>query len=85
MTKLMCALVVMLFWANTAHAYIDPASGSAIMSAIIGFFVAVSLAVKTYWFKLKSLFTRRTVSREDTSQDQNTSATQKTESAQSSQ
>ncbi len=39
-----------------AHAYIDPGSGSAIMSAIIGFFVAVSLAVKTYWYKIKSLF-----------------------------
>ncbi len=39
-----------------AHAYIDPGSGSAIMSAIIGFVVAVSLAVKTYWYKIKSLF-----------------------------
>ena len=38
-------------------AYIDPGSGSAIMSAIIGFFVAVGLAIKTYWYKLKSLFT----------------------------
>jgi len=39
-----------------AQAYIDPGSGSAIMSAIIGFIVAVGLAVKTYWFKLKSFF-----------------------------
>ncbi len=39
-----------------AHAYIDPGSGSVIMSAIIGFIVAVSLAVKTYWYKIKSLF-----------------------------
>lgn len=41
-----------------AHAYIDPGSGSAIMSAIIGFLVAISLAVKTYWYKIKSLFGR---------------------------
>ena len=42
-----------------AMAYIDPGSGSAIMSAIIGFFVAVSLAIKTYWYKLKSLFMKK--------------------------
>lgn len=39
-----------------AMAYIDPGSGSAIMSAVVGFFVAIGLAVKTYWYKLKSLF-----------------------------
>ena len=39
-----------------ASAYIDPGSGSAIMSAIIGFFVAIAMAVKTYWYKIKSLF-----------------------------
>jgi len=37
-------------------AYIDPGSGSAIMSAIIGFIVAVGLAIKTYWYKLKRIF-----------------------------
>jgi len=37
-------------------AYIDPGSGSAIMSAIIGFFVAVGVAIKTYWYKIKSFF-----------------------------
>ena len=40
-----------------ALAYIDPGSGSAIMSAIIGFFVAIAMAVKTYWYKIKSIFT----------------------------
>ena len=37
--------------------YIDPGSGSAIMSAIIGFFVAMGIAIKTYWYKIKSIFT----------------------------
>ena len=40
-----------------ALAYIDPGSGSAIMSAIIGFFVAIAMAVKTYWYKIKGIFT----------------------------
>ncbi|MDC1433612.1 hypothetical protein N8157_03275 [Burkholderiales bacterium] len=37
-------------------AYIDPGSGSAIMSAIIGLFVAVGLTVKAYWYKIKAIF-----------------------------
>lgn len=39
-----------------ALAYIDPGSGSAIMSAIAGFLVAVVMAVKGYWYKIKSFF-----------------------------
>lgn len=50
------AATLLLLVAAPAHAYIDPGSGSAIMSAIIGFFVAIGLAVKTYWYKLKGLF-----------------------------
>ena len=44
-----------------AYAYIDPGSGSAIVSLIIGFFVALGLMIKTYWYKLKALFTRQTL------------------------
>jgi len=47
---------VLITIATPAMAYIDPGSGSAIMSAVIGFFVAVGLAVKTYWYKIKSFF-----------------------------
>lgn len=36
-----------------AFAYIDPGSGSAIMSVIIGFFVAIGVLVKTFWYKIK--------------------------------
>ena len=37
-------------------AYIDPGSGSAIMSAIIGALVAIGLTLKTYWYKIKRFF-----------------------------
>ena len=53
-SSLLWALAVILI-PQQAFAYIDPGSGSAIMSAVIGFFVAVGLVVKTYWYKLKSL------------------------------
>ena len=52
-------LVVFITLATTSTpvlAYIDPGSGSAIMSAVIGFFVAITMAVKTYWYKIKSIF-----------------------------
>jgi len=50
-------LVILLTMASPAMAYIDPGSGSAIMSAVIGFFVAIGLVIKTYWYKIKSIFT----------------------------
>lgn len=51
-------LILMLFAIGTqpAFAYIDPGSGSAIMSVIIGLFVAIGVLVKTFWFKIKSFF-----------------------------
>ena len=52
-------LATLLLVSAPAHAYIDPGSGSAILSAVIGLFVAVGLAIKTYWYKLKSLFTKK--------------------------
>lgn len=38
-----------------ALAYIDPGSGSAILSLIIGFFVAIGVVLKTFWYKILSL------------------------------
>ena len=54
---LICVFMVLSVFSLPASAYIDPGSGSAIISAIIGFFVAAGLVIKTYWYKLKSLFT----------------------------
>tara|TARA_B100001057_G_C22072148_1_gene652427 strand:- start:25 stop:249 length:225 start_codon:yes stop_codon:yes gene_type:complete len=51
-------LVAYVLSTQPAYAYIDPGSGSAIISAIIGFFVALGITVKTYWYKLKDLFKR---------------------------
>lgn len=51
------ATLLMLFPA-ISFAYLDPGTGSAIMSAIIGFFVAIGLVIKTFWYKIKSVFTR---------------------------
>ena len=49
-------MIIAAVIATPALGYIDPASGSALMSAIIGAFVAIGLAVKGYWYKLKGFF-----------------------------
>lgn len=50
--------ILTLFFSVPAFAYIDPGSGSAILSAIAGLFVAITIAIKGYWYKLKSFFMR---------------------------
>ncbi|CAH0992016.1 hypothetical protein SIN8267_02131 [Sinobacterium norvegicum] len=59
-TRLITLTVLLsLSWVTPVMAYIDPGSGSAIMSAIIGFFVAAGIALKTYWYKIKGIFTSK--------------------------
>lgn len=56
-----CSSVVglsLLMLAPPAWAYLDPSTGSMILSAIVGLFATLALAVKTYWYKLKALFRR---------------------------
>lgn len=48
--------LVTIFFSLPALAYIDPGSGSAILSAIAGLLVAVTMAIKSYWYKIKSFF-----------------------------
>jgi hypothetical protein len=42
-----------------AHAYLDPGSGSLIFQIIVGGAMAIGLAVKVFWRRITSLFTRR--------------------------
>ena len=63
--QLMIKVCILLLLPNVSWGYIDPGSGSAIMSAIIGFFVAIGLVIKTFWYKIKSFFTGKK-SEEDT-------------------
>jgi len=46
----------LLGFAPSAFAYLDPSTGSMILSAIVGIFATLILAIKTYWYKLKSFF-----------------------------
>jgi hypothetical protein len=43
----------------SAHAYVDPGTGSYIFQVVIGVFLGAAVAVKLWWRKLWSLFRRR--------------------------
>ena len=48
----------LLLVSPTAFAYLDPTTGSMVVSAIVGIFASIALALKTYWYKIKGFFRR---------------------------
>ena len=55
---LACLALVLLLISPAAFAYLDPSTGSMVVSAIVGIFASIALAVKTYWYKIKGWFRR---------------------------
>ena len=51
-------MTALLSLAPSAHAYLDPGTGSLILSAIVGLLATIGLAIKTWWYKIKGLFRR---------------------------
>lgn len=37
-------------------AYLDPGTGTMIISAIVGIFATIILGIKTFWYKIVSIF-----------------------------
>ena len=63
----LAALVLALASAQPAAAYIDPGSGSALISIIVGVFVTIGLAVKSFWYKIIGFFGAKTPEDSDNS------------------
>ena len=56
-TRLISVVICMvLLIPTTALAYLDPTTGSMIISAIVGLFASLVLAIKTYWYRIKAFF-----------------------------
>jgi hypothetical protein len=49
-------------------AYLDPGSGSFILQLIIGAIAASGIVIKIYWKKIKGLFSRSAMKKDDDSQ-----------------
>ena len=53
------ALAAVLSIAPPAHAYLDPGTGSMLLSALIGLAAALALGLKMFWYRLVGLFRGR--------------------------
>lgn len=65
---LVAAAFILLLASPPALAYLDPSTGSMVVSAIVGIFASIALAVKTYWYKIKGWF-RKDAKQESDPQD----------------
>ncbi|WP_101758416.1 hypothetical protein [Oceanicoccus sp. KOV_DT_Chl] len=75
MNNLTLLIAILFLTASpSVFAYLDPGSGSAIMSAVVGAFVAMSLVIKTYFYKIKSFFIKTKPTETDTPNDQDLSS-----------
>jgi len=43
--------ITLLTFSPAAMAYLDPGTGSMLISAIVGLLASLALAIKTYWYK----------------------------------
>ncbi len=59
MLRALFLLAAALTIASPAYAYLDPGTGSMLVSALIGVAAAVGLAVKMFWYRLIGLFRGR--------------------------
>jgi hypothetical protein len=51
------------------HAYLDPGSGSILIQVLVAGLLGGAFLIKTYWRKLKGLFTRKQDQDQDISSD----------------
>ena len=48
--------ITLLMMPVSAMAYLDPTTGSMVISAIVGLFASLVLAIKTYWYRIIKFF-----------------------------
>ena len=51
--------VFSLVWVDDAQAYIDPGTGGVFIQSLVAGIVGASFLIKTYWHKIKNVFTRK--------------------------
>ena len=49
----------LLVWADNAHAYIDPGTGSMIIQSVVAAIAGGLFITKTYWHKIKNFLSRK--------------------------
>ncbi|MSQ98739.1 MAG: hypothetical protein EXR85_05510 [Xanthomonadales bacterium] len=52
------ALILLLLLSPSVFAYLDPSTGSMVVSVLVGVFASIGLALRTYWYRIKSFLKR---------------------------
>src|SRR5262245_8806880 len=50
------AVLAVLSFVSPAYAYLDPGTGSMLVSAVVGVAAAVGLALKMFWYRIVGIF-----------------------------
>ena len=53
-----CYLLILLLMSSSAHAYIDPGSGGAILQGALAVLTGALFTMKVYWFNIVGFFRR---------------------------
>jgi len=53
------ALTAVLLLPSVSHAYVDPGSGSVIVTTILGFAAAVGYSCRKYFYKIRNILLNR--------------------------
>ena len=61
-------ILAIILFPGTAYAYVDPGSGSVIVTTILGLIAAIGYTFRKYFYKMKRLF-KNSKSEDDTSDD----------------
>ena len=64
-------IMLLLVTGQDAQAYIDPGSGSIVMTAILGFIAAIAYTGRKYFYKLKNLFKKKNTAEPDNGPESN--------------
>ena len=56
MVRVAFVVTALLLIASPAQAYLDPGTGSMLLSALIGVVAAVGLGLKMFWYRVVGLF-----------------------------
>ena len=50
------SILLYFMLSTSAYAYIDPGTGSALVTFLVGLIVGASVILKSFWFKIRGLF-----------------------------
>ncbi|MDX8385318.1 MAG: hypothetical protein R8M11_02245 [Gallionella sp.] len=54
-----------MLYPSLAHAYVDPGSGSVIITTILGLIAAVGYTIRKYFYRIRSFFKKSTNDKDD--------------------